>query len=260
MELLASYKWHCVIMKCFAILCLCWLHLSYATRLPPQWVCILERLCMKFDDAQPMPPVVDKVSCLQSLQENIKSPIIYLFPPVILWSPLEQFRNFLPPVKCPKCALLLRDDNVPLNAVGWRCGTHGERSEPRKLYGPDGTTLLIGRVYACLKGHEVVGYHPGLLEQIPDTFTPFRLWHKTGFTIEFINLVSTLITTGMSISSIRTVLYKKQVSLYYCQMKHFESTVNSSSVATHKKFPTLKDWKNCFSSFLLSVRALSGCF
>ena len=139
------------------------------------------------------------------MQENIKSPIIYLFPPVILWSPLEQFRNFLPPVKCPKCALLLRDDNVPLNAVGWRCGTHGERSEPRTLYGPDGTTLLIGRVYACLKGHEVVGYHPGLLEQIPDTFTPFRLWHKTGFTIEFINLVSTLITTGMSISSIRTV-------------------------------------------------------
>ena len=101
---------------------------------------------------------------LHSLQGN--SPIIYLFPPVILWSPLEQFNNALQlVVKCPKC-ICLENNNISLRATGWRNGGHGERSEPRKIYGSDGVCLLVDRVYRCLMEHEVVGYHPGILEQI----------------------------------------------------------------------------------------------
>ena len=58
-------------------------------------------------------------------------------------------------VKCPKC-IALGNNNISLHATGWHNGEHGERSEQRKLYGSDGICLLVGRVYRCLMGHEVV--------------------------------------------------------------------------------------------------------
>ena len=163
-----------LILFCLAAVSLSCFHINSAqTRLPPEWVAILEKLCQKFDDAKPDPPVINRMWSLQSLQENMRNPIIYLFPPVIVWSPVEQFNDALPiTVKCPKC-VLSDDANQPLAAVRWQCGADSERSEPRKIYGIDGVTVLIGRVYKCSRGHEVVGYHPGILEQIPDSLVPF---------------------------------------------------------------------------------------
>ena len=85
-------------------------------------------------------------------------------PPVILWSPLEQFRTILPDVRYPKC-ITLRDNSVSLCTTGWRNGAEGERSEPRRI---DGVTLLVGRIYKCSKGHEVLGYSPEILEKVPN--------------------------------------------------------------------------------------------
>ena len=174
---------------------------------------------------------------------------------MLRWSPVEQFKDALSiKVVCPKCD----DANQALAAVRWQCGANSERSEPRKIYGTDGVTVLVGRVYKCSQGHEVVGYHPGILEQIPDSLVLFRLWHKTGFSNELINLVCTLITAGMSITSICTILSKRQVSQYYCRLKHFESLKLSTTVK--KDFPTMDIWKKCFPNFLPSVHALSGWF
>ena len=176
-----------------------------ATRLPPPWRMNIIRLCDEFEDAQPTPPIVNRTYCLQSIEESLRAPIMYLSPPVILWSPLEQFSATLQiSFMCPKLSLSGHHD-VSLCATGWRNGAQGERSELRKIYGCDGVTLLVGRVYNCLMGHEVVGYHPGIMKQFPNCFNPFRLWHITGFTIEF---TVALITAGMSISGIRDVLNK----------------------------------------------------
>lgn len=91
------------------------------------------RLCDEFDDEHPTPPIVNRVYCLQSLQESVKHPIMYLFPPVILWSPLEQFRDIQRiDTMCRKCVSLGHND-ISLHATGWRNGPHGEQSEPRKF-------------------------------------------------------------------------------------------------------------------------------
>ena len=70
----------------------------------------------------------------------------------------------------------------------------------------------------------------------------------------------TLITAGMSITNIHTIISKKQMSQYYCRLNHFESLKLSSSSTVEKNFPTLDIWKKCLSNFLPSVHALSGCF
>ena len=142
-----------------------------------------------------------------------------------------------------------------LCASGWRDASQGERSEPRKVYGSDGITLLIGRVYRCCEGHEVVAYHPGVLDQIPISFVPFRLWHITGFTTEFIDLIVALVTTGISLNGIHNFLYKKYSAHYYSRHSQYVvATLNGD------QFPSLDIWKSCFSALLPSVHALSGCF
>ena len=249
--------------KAFAMLVvtlsLCWFHSCDATRLLPQWCTKIIELCDGFDDVHPTPPTVNGMLYLHSLQESSCSPVMYLFPPVILWSPLEQFRDSLRVVvKCPKCTVL-GHNNITLSATGWRNGGHGARSEPRKIYGSDGVCLLVGRVYRCSMGHEVVGYHPGILEQIPTCFIPFKLWHITGFTMELIDFTVALITAGMSVGGVRALLHRKQMSLYYNRLRQFEQ-VAASVKEDLGMFPTLDIWRSCFSSSLPSMHALSSCF
>lgn len=226
--------------------CFSYFHVNSAqTHLPPEWVAILEKLCQKFDDAKPDPPVVNRMWSLVSSRECEKPHHLPLSTSDCVVS-VEQFNDALPiTVKCPKC-VLSDDANQPLAAVRQQCGADSERSGPRKIYGTDGVTVFIGRVYKCSRGHEIVGYHPGILKQIPDSLVPFRLWHKTGFTNE-LNLVCTLITAGMSITNIRTILSKKQIS-QYCRLKHFQSLKLFSTV--EKDFSTLDIWKKCFSNVL----------
>ena len=129
---------------CLSVFILIVLHSSCASRIPPPWLSISERLCVTFDDQHPTPAVINNMCYLQSLEENLRYPIMYLFPPVILWSPLEQFKNALAaPVMCPK-RTLASQGNVALVPTGWRNGAHGEGSEPRKVYGVDGMTFLVG--------------------------------------------------------------------------------------------------------------------
>ena len=99
------------------------------------------KLCENFDDDSPTPPSASRMYCLQSLMDD---PIMYLAPPVILWSPLEQFRHNIV-IKCPKCVGPGSSNAVVLHAVSWRNGGQGDRSEPRKVYGTNGVTLLISR-------------------------------------------------------------------------------------------------------------------
>ena len=125
--------------------------------LPTEWCVQLSQICCKFNDRNPSPPEI--INCSTN-----STPLMYLMPPAILWSPLEQLPTFKDKLVCPKCPT---SGHILLHASGWRDGSKGRRSEPRKIYGEDGVTLLVGRVYTCTKGHEVVGYHPGILKNIP---------------------------------------------------------------------------------------------
>ena len=134
-----------------------------------------------------------------TLKKLIHAPLAFLLPPLILWSPLEQFRGIIHgEICCPKC-----DGNIPLHQIDWRDGTNGERSEPRQTHGCDGVTLLVGRVYECTNKHEVLAYHLNIIKQIPGSFVPFKLWHINGFTVECIELIVALMSAGMSINYVR---------------------------------------------------------
>lgn len=225
-----------------------------ATRLPSCWCDKIVQLCEGFDDDKSSLPMVDSSCYLQYVYDTSCDPVAFLFPPIIIWSPLEQFKDLLQDIQvcCPKCT---EHVNAQLCPTGWRSGVQGSRSEPRKLYGADGITLLITRIYKCARGHEVVGYHPGILKHIPQCLIPFLLWHKTGFTCELIKLVSALITAGMNISGIRDFYHRKQLSMYYSRKAQFDHISTSGS-----PFPPIKVWKESFPNFLPSIHALSGCF
>ena len=223
-------------------------------RLPPEWCNYISQLCQQFDDKQPSPPSrITFGDCPQRLESYVQTPLMYLMPPIILWSPLEQFPMMKTKLcTCPKC----NSGEVILHPSTWRDGTKSRRSEPRKVYGEDGVTLLVGRVYTCSKGHEVIGYHPSILEKIPACFIPFDLWHITGFTRKASLSIISLITSGISIHGISEILFQKQTAWYCCQRnKYLELCGRNAS-----SFPSLSTWQQCFPSSLPSQHVVAGCF
>ena len=64
----------------------------------------------------------------------------------------------------------------------------------------------------------------------------------------------------MSVSGVRTILHRRQVSLYYNRKEKFEEVL--ASLKEHcgtppETFPTLDTWKSCFLQF---IHALSSSF
>ena len=219
---------------------------------------MISSLCAEFNDDHPSPPnVIRNPQCITTLKELVHTPLAFLLPPLILWSPLEQFHGIISgQFCCPKCT----DQNVRLHARAWRDGTCGERSEPRKIHGCDGVTLLVGRLYECDNKHEVLAYHPDIIKQIPESFIPFKLWHITGFTVECIELVVALMSAGMSVNYVKTVIEQKQLLFFYTQKMKFMHIISASNSELTISFPTAPAWQQHFSAPLPSNHALSSCF
>ena len=150
--------------------------------------------------------------------------------------------------------------DVALHPIGWRDGSNEEISEPRKIHGCDGVTLVVGRVYECANKHVVLGYHPDIIKQIPAPFIPFKLWHITGFTIECVELVVALMSAGMSINYVRNVLEQKQLSFFYTQRMKFIHIISVMNRELSILFPDLYVWRQQFSSHLPCNHSVSSCF
>ena len=143
---------------------------------------------------------------------STKTPFLHLLPPILIWAPVEQFNEVFPGgFLCPKC-----DSSSVLHGYGWMNGADTDRSEPRKIHGRDGITILVGRVYKCVKsGHDVVSYHPGILRQIKaKSLIPFRVWSRTGFTYDLMNDIEAMMISGVSSSMIETNLATSPVAQY----------------------------------------------
>lgn len=110
-------------------------------RLHPKW-CALIKGVQGFEK-EPSPPRM--LSHTECKQEGLEEPLLHLLPPIIiLWTPLEQFKDFFQDgLQCPKCDTA----NSTLYGYRWKDGVESERSEPRKINGRDGKIALVGRVY-----------------------------------------------------------------------------------------------------------------
>lgn len=99
-----------------------------------------------------------------------------------------------------------------------------------------------------------------IIKQIPRSFIPFKLWHITGFTVECIELVVTLMSAGMSVNYVKTVIEQKQLSFFYTQKIKFMHIISASNHELTSSFPAALAWQQYFSAPLPSNHTLSSCF
>ena len=141
-------------------------------------------------------------------------------------------------------------------------GAESDRSEPRKIHGRDGITILVGRVYKCVKsGHEVVSYYPGILRQLKaKSLIPFRLWSRTGFTYDLMNDIEAMMISGVSSSMIETNLAASPVAQYAERKNRYLYLQKLSDTSSVDTFPSYEQWCSFLPASAPSRHTISGCF
>ena len=208
--------------------------LAETTNLPEEWHQQIRQYCSAFE-RNPHPPIqIVTVPPDSQPTSNAKG---FLIPTCVLWSPLEQYpANYI----CPKCTITVT--NAELRPVRWQDGSNPQ-SSPRKIHGIDGPVFVVGRVYKCTSGHEVLAYHPELLKQVPvQEAIPFSLWHRTSFTTDLLQLVHSLVLAGTTINAISESLQGNRRRVYF-NMKHLYHSLHSYLNAPEMPFPSLDEYE-----------------
>ena len=219
---------------------------STSSAFPPEWASCIVQACTEF----PNHPQCMLIHSPPTVGDPL-TPLSYLVPPVLLWSPQEQF--IATSFSCPACTT---PSNSHLFPSGWRDGT-SERLIPRRIHGIHSTVLLVTRMYKCQRGHEVLGYDPGVLSQVPSHgMIPFRLWHKTGATRELIEWVHSLVATGTAFNVASTMLLHARYREYVRRVNILEALPGTVEMS----FPTFEQWCSYFPSDSPSRHFLSACF
>lgn len=214
-------------------------------KLHPQWCSFISDLCRRFENS-PGEISLLHIHCEYSIEE----PFLHLLPPILIWAPVEQLKVVTEFV-CPKC-----DSSSLLCGYDWMNGVGRDRCEPRKIHGRDGVVILVGRVYKCVKmGHEIIGYHPGILRQIKPSLVPFRLWSRTGFTYELMSDIEAMVVSGVSISKIAASLATAAIGQYSNRKNRYADLKGSLS-----DFPTYEEWCSFLPTIAPSRHAIAGCF
>lgn len=211
---------------------------------PPEWAMKIVQLCTEFQNH----PTCFIITINFPAGSSAQTPLSYLVPPVLLWSPQEQFKlKFF----CPKC--MHEKCMIP---VGWRDGTN-DRLIPRRIHGVDSSVLLVGRLYKCENSHVILGYDPGILSQLPTMdMVPFRLWHKTGATKELIDLIQSSISIGCSVNAVTTMMIQKRYSAYARRVNVLNKMLPKSDLV----LPTFEEWSSHSPSIGPSRHFVSACF
>ena len=222
-------------------------------RLHPQWCSLISDLCKKFEEN----PTGSSLIYLH-VESTTENPFLHLIPPVLIWAPVEQFKDVFPNgFTCPKC-----EKSSYLYGYDWMNGIGSDRSEPRKIHGRNGVVILVGRVYKCsTAGHEVVGYHPGVIRQInAPSLIPFRLWARTGFTTNLTHDIETMIVSGVSASKIEANLASSSVLQYATKKSRFHQLQRIVGTNSVHEFPSYEQWCSFLPATAPSQHAITGCF
>ena len=214
-----------------------------SSKLPASWREQLGRFCEAFQSGSVGVQILDNNISLVLANEV---PALFLMPPVILWSPVEEFSFLSNPIRCPKC-----ENGSLLKPSRWQNGLQGDHSEPRKIHGVDGPVLLVGRVYKC--------EHPGVLRQIPaQSLIPFRLWHKTGFTVQLMSTIMSLVASGASLNHIRAILVEKRRTRYCLRRRHYMELMKVQQ--QEAQFLEMQEYDTYFACMSPSQQSIAGCY
>ena len=142
--------------------------------------------------------------------------------PVILWSPIEQYTQYIRN-ECPKCRM--EGLSSVLVASGWNSG-HSADHQPRLIHCLESNVILVSRVYHCCKGHTVFGHHPGILEAFKvaniQSLVPFQLWHIAGFTQTMIENIDHMIQLGIHMQQLESVFVEKRTRMFYTLKERYQ--------------------------------------
>ena len=222
--------------KILYVLLLLWGMPSSAT-FPPAWCAKIQAICRMAEhnpvSYPPVPLPTIQLDCATAPND----PMNHLIPPILLWTPTEQFPSLFPNgILCPVC----EENRSQLQMYGWKDGSGGSRNEPRKIHGICSVILLVSRVYKCKKGHEISACNPKILvcHPVPELI-PFQLWHITGFTTNFINYVASLVSAGVSLGTITDVVSESRIRMYLqSKQTYVQLLLHNPQQAPGPVFPT----------------------
>lgn len=195
------------------------------------------KLTHNYDNGNLHPPEVILPRVPEVSQEctTIPSPQEYLLPSVILWDPLQQLDCFANGIECPFDGHIDNEPHCFLEPkksrrgdFWWQAGLRVSLM-PRQLCSSSWPTVLLSRIYYCnskIKHRTYIAHDPEILSKIPSSEShkiPFSLLHRTGFTKELGETVSSLVASGMTLVDIEQVIYQQHTNNFMqCKAKFEE--------------------------------------
>ena len=169
----------------------------------------------------------------------------YVRPRIIFWDPIHQHPFFKGSFACPH-----HDHGGEISVLTpckWKDGK-SERDLPRAIYCVNGPLLLVSRVYRCIRGHEIAGHDPRLLERIPNGDVTFHLGHKLGISSQLCSLVFSLASSGQTFNEIEIFLAQRYLDSFSereCRYaRHIASFLSTNTVDKDSlaPFPSFDIW------------------
>ena len=141
---------------------------------PDCWKLAISLQCEAFSKGSlppppPPPPHTVQLFPLTTTSGSCDDPMLSLCPPILIWSPIEQWQSIKDKHMCPVCAEGAVHGSL-LAPYRWLDGS-SEKAQPRKIHDSHGIILLVSRVYRCSRGHEILGHDPSILEKLPQVAT-----------------------------------------------------------------------------------------
>ena len=103
---------------------------------------------------------------------------------------------------------------------------HWNVDRPRLLHASAHTVFLVGAVYVCEYGHQILSTDPRILMLIPDHLIPFVLLHRTAFLKDFLQTVI-LLVQGLSLRAAENC---KRMQFVSSLVRQGSSTMQSSGI------------------------------
>ena len=157
---------------------------------------------------------------------------------------------------------LFPENSIPCPTCGsatehsyWNDGS-STTAQPRLLHDIHNVVLLVSATYICQNNHRLMAHDESILKLLPDQrMTPFVLLHKAGFTSNFVDTCTALVTHGLNFYNIETFVIERR-------WESFEQQKQLLSV--HERLrgvsgSCIEFWESQFST-VPSNNLISQCF
>ena len=137
-------------------------------------------------------------------------------------------------IKNKKCATC----GMPMHESAWTDGSSGD-TQPRSIHGLHRNFLLVSAIYTCDAHHRTLAHDDSILKLFPtQDLIPFVLFYRSGFTQELASMCVTLISTGMTIFEIESLVTQKRWETHAREqrLKSLHALTTHKETVLHNEF------------------------